>query len=169
MTFSTSQLATGTAIACLTLFSIVTGCKKNSSGPAATGVSATLSGAAWQSNVTSAAHSTLLVGTTITSLQIKGTDSSAIIVTVADAIRVGETTAITQANVFQYFPKYNNWNSSYGFNLPPVSGHGTITLTARDTIARTIAGTYAGVAYNSSGDSIIVSRGSFNASYIMTP
>lgn len=172
MTFKTRKLAAGTAIACLTLLSVVTGCKKSNSNSNAIGASANVGAAAFATPIITGAHnlgpSWRINFFQVIAIQVKGNDSTAIQVAIMDTVKVNQTVATDGDNNIYYYPVYNVWGSEFDAD-PMGGGHGTITITAKDTTAKTIAGTFHGVLYNNNSpvtaDSIIVSNGRFNTTY----
>jgi len=160
-----NKVFTGSALALSLAVLLAAGCKKsNSNGPGPAGISATVSGTAWQSQqsfgaVTSFNSSYI----TLTGYVKSGSDSSWFEVDISD------TTHVNQPD--------NNYASSsvyYGIGTskiytsdPFYYSHGSITVTSWDKTAHTIAGNFNGVFYNTQAgnDSVTVNNGHFNSTY----
>lgn len=178
MNFPSRKLAAGAAIACLTLFSVVTGCKKSGSGSGSS-MSATIAGSAFAGNVVIGVRSSSQQMTFITAFEISGKDSAALELSIPDSLVLnkayltgngvswGQNSAIDVV----YFPKFTVTASPvvYDVNDPGGYGHGYMTILARDTTGHTIAGTFNGVLYNGGSDSVIISKIQFNTKYTQEP
>jgi len=168
MNFKPRKLAAGTAIACLTLFSVVTGCKKSSSG-SGTNCSASISGTAFHANAVIGLHTIYSETTEITGFQINGKDSAVLQFWIPDSLAINKvylagSTGVVGLDV-AYYPKTSTPSTYYDVSTS-FGGHGSMTITARDTTGHTIAGTFSGVLYNAPSDSVVVSNAQFSVKYL---
>ncbi|MBN9386002.1 MAG: hypothetical protein J0H74_34920 [Chitinophagaceae bacterium] len=155
------KLLTGLSVASILVF-VATGCKKDNNNGGGAGISATINGAAWQSQPiwTSANHSGGT--TTVAGGYIKSGDSTAITIAIHDSVHVGEPDKFYLSDLL-YIRSNGGSEKIYGSGGP---GHGTLTLTTRDQNAHRIAGTFSGVFYNGQlDDSVKIDNGQFNLTY----
>lgn len=153
------NLLTGLIATSLLLF-IATGCKKdNDSNGGGAGISATINGTAWQSQVAGGYESDSFIE--LAGLYVKSGDSTIIGISVSDTVHLGQADPYLGSSVL-YETKHGWYTVS-----DLAGGHGTITVSSWDKNAHTIAGTFNGVFYNveNDQDSIKVENGHFNTSY----
>ena len=156
------NLFTGFAVATMFLI-IATGCKKdNNNNGGGAGISATIGGKAWQSQSATGFHTDGII--TLIGVQVTSTDSTAVWLDISDDSQIGQTNPLLNGNNISYDTKTKGYAGNELTN-----GHGTITLSSWDKSAKKIAGTFSGVLYNNTDDSIKVENGHFNASYIEQP
>jgi len=151
------------------------GCKKSSSGnPSnnAGSITATLNGTAWSSNLlTMAIYYTSNDEFQLFGIQHKGADSSkfGLLITAPVTLNkpVGPDTPINSFGQFNDVVFRNMVSGQSYDGMPDFGGRSTLMVTALDSTARKISGTFSGVLYNvaNSSDSLVVTNGSFNTSY----
>ena len=143
------------------------GCKKssnNSSTPPG-GMDASVNGQAFQASTTTGIFSASAGYIALFGIQTKGVDSSGIEVDILDTIKVGEPGLLANGFIINY-----GSNTGPTYSGGDITGHGVVTLSAWDTVNHTIAGTFSGVLYdNGLIDSVVVTNGTFNTSYTLTP
>jgi hypothetical protein len=154
------KLLTGLAVVS-TLTFIATGCKKdnNNGGSGGPGISATINGTAWQSQLAQGFLGDSFIE--LAGLYVKSGDSSIIAISVSDTAHIGQADPYLGSSIL-YETKHGWYTVS-----DLAGGHGTITVSSWDKNAHTIAGTFNGVFYNveNDQDSIKVENGHFNSSY----
>jgi hypothetical protein len=154
---------------------IMAGCKKaDDSTPGTqspTSMSANLSGAVsgFQIVAVNASESQSTGTFLISAIHPEQSDSVLLTVAFSDSIVLNTPTPITIQNNDGLF-----FGDSEGQTTPYYAydtlGHGTITVNSWDHIKLTIAGTFSGVLYNPTlSDSIVVSNGVFNVTYVIGP
>jgi hypothetical protein len=158
------------AIAAATLLAIP-GCKKSNSNPSSTtsSTSATINGTATQFTYTKGFE---VKGDEIgvAGYNLAGADTIFFSITVPDSARVNAPYGIHGDADIQYWDKAGQFDYTSSFAY--TSTHGNVTLTSWDKSGKTIAGIFSGVIYstvglgNWSNDSLIITNGKFNASYI---
>lgn len=158
-----TKLLTGLMFTGTSLFFILTGCKKNNDG-GGNGISATVSGTAWQSQYATGVN--YLGSTLLTGAYGKGSDTTMITIDIPDSVKVNEPDDLYLTTV-SYTRKSTQTTYSGGFSGAYYS-HGTVLVTSWDKNGHKIAGTFSGVLYNDNNngdDSVKVENGHFNSSY----
>jgi hypothetical protein len=163
-------------VASTSIFALLTAssCKKSNNNSSGSGMSATISGTAFNSAVSQGGFSQSANEWFVGGYSVKSNDTS-----------------ILEVGIFHFFPSENpqfvvgksfttDTTSAYvdyfsnGFNGKDYdasngNGFATFTVTSLDTTGHKIAGTFSGVLYASSSDSVIVTNGNFNSSYTLEP
>jgi hypothetical protein len=147
---------------------LVSSCKKSNSGASNTAsVSAVVSGSPWQSDSIRSYENFGTLGANNGYILIEAYygkapgDTSNLELVIADTAHAGLVDHFHCASFEYYTSNY----TSYG---PVKQAHGTVTVTAWNKDAHTIAGTFEGVIYNTQfnvSDSIKIDNGRFNTSY----
>ena|ERR1700761_5007910 len=152
------------AIPAMLIFSLLfmsMGCKKNSSAPATptTGImTASFNATAFQPS--------LVVGLdfnnnlTVGGLQLKGGDSVEVLISFEDSSPLNTALNFSTAEI-----SYGDTNGTFDFESSNIHSHGSVTITGLDTKNLVVAGAFSGVLYNTGGDSVVITNGSFNAPY----
>jgi hypothetical protein len=163
------------AVSVFALFTAAS-CKKSNNSSSGSGVSATVSGTAFNPSTTVALYSESGQSWEITGYTIKSGDTSVIDMTINKMfpsplnypqfnLNQPFTTDTTSAYVDYYA---NGVNGKY-YDASDGNGKATLTVTALDTTAHTIAGTFYGTLYASASDSVVVTNGKFNTTYKVGP
>jgi hypothetical protein len=141
------------------------GCKKSSSG-SSTGVNATLNNSGFHSQQTLATYSKSQHVFTIVGYSIGSGDTSAFELDLSN-VPLNQAVDLTSGQTMYYYDTKN----SFSYTGDPSEGHGTVSLTSFDTVNLKVAGTFSGVLQDdfSAADSLKVSGGQFNLSYVPTP
>lgn len=158
------------------LFTLVTGCTKDNAKPNTNTfilskgvVSATVAGAAFQSQYMFGSYTTATSTVKMDGLQLNPGDTTELSVYFPNTIQLNQPTALGPG----YLIYYSDWTSglTYGGGLfSRQLGHGLITLTAWDSASHTIEGTFSGVLQDPNGnDSVVVANGQFSGSYNVVP
>ncbi|MDO6431747.1 hypothetical protein Q4E93_14175 [Flavitalea sp. BT771] len=158
------KIRTVLTFACTFAALVSTGCKKNNNTNHANinSISATLNGVNWQSQYTAGIAPTSNSFIFLYGYFVNPGDTSVIELDIPDSIQVndpdpfyGSTASYTKSDGTFYLV-----DNFFG-------GHGTITVTLKDTNIHRIAGTFSGVFYNTENgkDSIQIGNGRFNTSY----
>jgi hypothetical protein len=163
MTFKTRKLAAGTAIACLTLFSVVSSCKKSNSSSGSGALSATINSTNFQPTITTAVYEKANGFMVINGLQISGGDSINLQISIADTLKVNEVDSLSASDIYYSDSKSGNWYEGGGGGYQ----NGALKIISWDTAGRKIAGIFSGYLYHTYSDSLKVSNGRFNISYII--
>jgi hypothetical protein len=155
----------------LTVFALLstTSCKKSSSGSSA-GMTATLSGtgSGFVAKSTVGAYSQSSGYIAVAGIMPKTADSVILEVDISDTAKLNTPmpTAQWQSEGIYYYAveAFTDYEAWYG------SGHGSITVTSWDQTNHKIAGTFTATMLNQAGsDSIVVTNGTFNTSYVVGP
>lgn len=97
-------------------------------------------------------------------IYIEGTskDSSYLIVTFSDTVKVNTTYDFNDAGIYYYDTKKNAIYTYFSSDA-----HGELTLSTFDKTSKKVAGKFTGVVYNWDGskDSMVVTNGQFNTTY----
>jgi hypothetical protein len=157
-----------TLIACLS----VAGCKKSGNVNPVFSMTATLTGAGaagFQIGSEFGTESESLGTFSIEGIHPETSDSIILEVSFSDSIVLNTPTPIATTNTEGiYFGDTEGTTAAY-IAYQNV-GHGTITITSWDHVKLNIAGTFSGVIYNQSlTDSIVVTNGTFNGTYLIGP
>jgi hypothetical protein len=150
------------ALAFALVIVISAGCKKsNENGTNTAGIGATIGGTAWQSQAATGLYYDSFIR--LIGAYVKNGDSTAI------EIDISDTTHLNQPDPFAASSVYYSTQTKYYSGDEFTTGHGTITVTAWDKTAHTIAGTFSGVFhdYSNIDDSITVANGHFNSTYLV--
>ena len=171
MTLKISSLLTFSALTVFVLLS-TTSCKKSSSGSSA-GISATLSGSGsgFQAKSTLGAYSQSSGYIAVAGIMPKTNDSLILEVDISDTAKLNTPMSTdnwpTEGIYYYAIEAYTDYEAYYGV------GKGSITVTSWDQTNHKIAGTFTATMLNQSGqgavDSIIVTNGQFNTSYVVGP
>ncbi|HMI63779.1 MAG TPA: hypothetical protein VK518_22845 [Puia sp.] len=146
-------------------------CKKSNNNPSAASgsTSASLKGTATQFTYTQGVEiKGIQIG--VAGYNLVNGDTVYFGVSVPDSARLNVPYSITAWSNLQYWDR--NHTFEYDSWLAYPMDHGNVTLTTWDKNAKTIAGTFEGVLYSSIGlgnfanDSLVITNGKFNASYI---
>lgn len=153
------------AIFALLAFLATTSCKKSSSG-SSTGVNATLNSTAFHSQQTQAFYSKSQGTFIIVGITIAAADTSVVELDLSN-VPLNHTIDLSSGQTFYYYDTKN----SFSYTADPSEGHGAITLTTFDTTNLKVAGNFSGVLQDdfNAADSLKVTGGQFNVSYIPTP
>lgn len=144
------------------LFMIATGCKKDNNNNGGSGISATISGKAWQSKFAAGLHTG--GNTIISGYMISGSDSTAV------DLQITDSAAAHIGSPDEYGIVAYAINDKYYSGAMYDGGHNITTVTTYDQTSHKIAGTFSGVLYSDSDqDSIKVENGHFNVTYIELP
>lgn len=157
-----TKLLTGLSLAFICII-VASSCKKdNNSGSA--GLSATVNGAAWQAQITTAEHPNSDAYVYLIGASFKPNDSTGIEIDINDSVKVGQADNLVDTYLY-YYKSTNTSDVVYSSDDP--RSHGSITLSAFDKNAHKVAGTFSAVLYNpqSNTDSIKVENGHFNVTY----
>lgn len=136
-------------------------CKKssdsNSNSISATVGTTAVSGAHTQGTYSSLAGMYLLV-----SYNVQGKDTTGFFLTIPSAwAKVGKTFSSDSTYLeLDYVGSNGADYAAYSNN-----GHLTLTLSTLDSVNHKIGGIFAGTAYNSSNDSVVITNGKFSSSY----
>ena len=151
---------------CLAVTALIfSACKKSNDNSSVNGIAATVQGSAWQSKATTGYYAWSFI--TIDGYMFNGDDSTVFEVAVSDTATIGNTDVdFSGSSVTYYDVKKGKTYTADGF-----SGHGAFKLTAWDKTKLTVAGTFSGVLYSvpDNSDSITVTNGRFNSSYVAEP
>jgi hypothetical protein len=134
------------------------GCKKSNPGGTSGGMSGSFGGTAFQPS--------LVVGLDVGSildvagLQIVAGDSIGVLISFADNSAINTPLSFSDAGI-----SYNDSKGTFDFESDIAPSHGTVTITSLDKTGLKVAGTYSGVIYDSSNDSVVTMNGQFNTTY----
>jgi hypothetical protein len=145
----------------------VTSCKKSSSGGSSAALSATVSGTAWAPSIpVEAFYIANSQEFGVAGLQLKGGDSVILSVGFPGPITLNQ--AVSSDTSFLTTVAYEDSKTANDYEGGFSSGHALVTVTSYDATNHKIGGTFSGVLYNlgSGSDSIVITNGSFNTSYI---
>ena len=151
------------------VFSLIsTGCKKSNDSNSGSGsITATVSGTNFSPTSTTAWYSTDSAIFEIGAGSLKAQDTSIFAITFAPPFTIN--TVLTDINdvTVDYYHNGNDYFSGYGVG----SGHVAMIVTALDTVNHKISGTFTAGLYNffNDKDSVVVTNGKFNTSYIVQP
>ena len=143
----------------------VTGCKKSSSSSGSTGLSATISGSVWTSNIpVQGLYSTAGGAFELIGGYYKSGDTTALAVQFSTPFVLHTAISSDTAGVDI---GYVNAKTLTQYDGGAIAGHSILTVSSWDSVNHKISGTFSGVLYNTSGgtDSLIVTNGSFTTSY----
>jgi hypothetical protein len=151
------------------LVSAISGCKKsndNSSGPGPSGISATISGTAYQSTSVAALMPSSDSYVFMAGFKIINGDTLGLEIDIPDTVTVNHTDDVSAGGFL-----YTDFHTGKNYAADAFWGHGIVTVTSWDTVGHKIAGTFSGVMQNTSGadDSLVVTNGHFNNTYLITP
>jgi hypothetical protein len=153
-----SLLWTALALTSLVAF---TACKKdNNSGGG--GNTASISGTAFQSSVSSGFDLTSQNNITLMFQQGKGGDTSVITLNFPDTLQVNKAYVIGGANtlVWLEYETPSDWYATYDGQES-----GSFTITSMNKDSKNIQGNYNAIAWKAGGDSVIITNGKFNVNY----
>ena len=145
------------------------GCSKSSNSSSSAGVSATVAGTAFNPSATVGFFTQSSQYWVLTGYNIKSGDTTALELDIFEPLKVNTPFNTINTNLSIYY--YVNGSSGKTYSASPFnpSGNATMTVTSLDTAGHKIAGTFTGTLYNTSTDSVVVTNGKFNTSYILEP
>ncbi|WP_431216550.1 hypothetical protein ACQ86N_19290 [Puia sp. P3] len=158
MMIKTTSLLGLSVIAISTLF-FASSCKKSNSN--SNNLSATISGSGYSAAQVQAADVYGVIG--VVGMSISGKDTTGFAVQFDDTATVGKKLDINGLDMTEV--SYQSKTASYDSWFP--SAHGTLTLSTYDKTGKRVAGTFSGTLYSSTGDSVVITNGSFNSSYLV--
>lgn len=139
----------------------------NSNNSAA--VTANLGGTVFTPAIPLAYYSESLQTYEVGGYTVKSNDTTALLITIPGPVTVNATMNANTSNIsLQY---YLNGSNGKAYIAGGGSGFGSLNLkvTSLDTVGYKIAGTFTGSMYASPTDSIVVTNGSFNTTYLIEP
>ncbi|WP_188928000.1 hypothetical protein [Puia dinghuensis] len=149
------------------LFLLTTSCKKSNTNSAA--ISANVGGVGFSSSVTTAWYSTDSTIFELGGYSINNHDTVVMSIIIQPPFTLN-TAISSNATGFPVAIDYYHLNgkdyyAGYG------TGHASLTVTSLDSTNHKIAGNFTGTLYNTlaNNDSVVVTNGNFNTSYIVQP
>jgi hypothetical protein len=146
-------------------FTVTTGCKKSNNGGSSNSVSATIGGTAFTPTTTTAWYSKDTAVYEIACYTVKPGDTSVFALAVQPPFTINKL--ITDQNTvgLDYYHNSKDYLGGGG------AGHVNLTVTSLDSVNHKIAGNFTGTLYNvnNPNDSLLVTNGTFNTSYIIQP
>ncbi|HMH22705.1 MAG TPA: hypothetical protein VK563_13055 [Puia sp.] len=151
------------------LVSAINGCKKSSdssSGSGPSGISATLGGTAYQSTSVIGVMPNSDSYVFMAGLKVVNGDTLVLEIDIPDTVKVNHVDDVSAGGFM-----YTDFHTGKSYAADGFWGHGIVTVTSWDTAGHKIAGVFSGVMQNTSGanDSLVVTNGHFNNTYLITP
>ena len=155
------------AVSIFALFT-ATSCKKSSSSSSGNSLSATISTSAFNPSTTQGVYSATGQIWDIAGFTGKSGDTTGIEIIFFSPITLNKAfkTDTTAASV-DYLTSTTITGKDY--DASQGNGTATLTITSLDTVGHKISGTFTGVLYASSSDSVVVTNGKFSTSYTPEP
>jgi len=146
------------------VLAVFAACKKNNGGASINSASAIIGSAAFQSTQTVGVDNRSNHSFELNATQLKTGDTSAIDLFFPDTVKLNK--AYTLDNDLFYVGYVTSKGQKFYFPdyFSPI---GTLTVTSIDKSAHIVAGTFSGHFLASSTDSVVITNGKFNISYIL--
>jgi hypothetical protein len=139
-------------------------CKKSNNSNSTGTTSATVSGTAYQSSISSGVDITSGNTFDLITAQTKGGDSLIMEFTFPDTVAVNKAYPLggsqTAASLSYTDWKTQDWFST-GWNAPS----GTLTITSLNKSSHNVQGNFSAIVWKAGGDSLIIKNGQFNFNY----
>ncbi|HEV3411685.1 MAG TPA: hypothetical protein VG101_04360 [Puia sp.] len=137
-------------------------CSKSNNNNSGSGFSATVSGTAWASNYPTGGTFTSSNGEfTVAGLQIKGGDSTAFGLFFFSPVTLNQAINSSTSSVDIQYADAKTGVLYDGASV----GHSIVTVTSYDSTGHKVGGTFSGVLYDTSGDSLVIVNGKFNTAF----
>ncbi len=163
------SLAAVMALSLLSLLGLESCSKNNSSSYQTDGtLTATVNGSAYsaKSYVIAALVTTLTPQIIVEGDSITNSDTTRVQVAVPSNFPVNQATSVdSSAYTGAVGISYYSRGVTYLAYAGTYDSHGDINLSSLDTVSHHIAGTFTGVLYATSSDSVVITNGAFNSSY----
>ncbi|HEV9037827.1 MAG TPA: hypothetical protein VGQ51_14430 [Puia sp.] len=146
----------------------VTSCSKSGGGSSVNGVTATVGSTGFSPAISVAFYTESGAMWEVGGYTIKSGDTTALVVSIPSPVTVNTKMSTTNSAIgVEYYISGSNKDYLAG----PGWGSATLTVTSLDTTGHKIAGNFTGTLYNAmnSNDSIKVTNGQFNTSYLLEP
>jgi hypothetical protein len=154
------------AVTVFALFA-VTSCKKSNNSSSGNSVTATFSGTTFTPSATVAEYSASGKEWGITGYTIKSGDTTFLDILLFAPFTVNQP--FSTDSTYASLDYLVNGSNGKDYDASQGNGYAILTVTSLDTVGHKIAGTFSGTVYASGSDSLVVTNGKFNTSYIVGP
>jgi hypothetical protein len=136
-------------------------CSKGSNNQSSSGsISATVGGASFKSQNVTGTYDVSQRMIEILGYTISAGDTTQLTILVPDTVALNTAFPFTSGSSLSWYDSKSDFYSG-----DEIFGHGSVTLTALDTLTQTVSGTFTGTLEGTTGDTIVVSNGAFSAVY----
>jgi hypothetical protein len=144
-----------------------TSCKKSNTSNSNNAISATISGTGFAPSITAMFYSTDSALFEFSGATFKTGDTSGLILAISTSSPFAINKAITDPNYVLL--DYTHNDKDYWNGYTP--GHFAVTITSWDSVNHKVVGNFTGTLYSDWGskDSVVITNGNFNTSYIVQP